>query len=175
MLPYGNEIYPERSDHMNFQIISAYDHTEDIKNLFKEYTDMLIEGDPVFARYLDMQNYDDELKDLSAKYGEPHGRLYLALCDGKAAGCIALKRNDDKSCELKRLYVRPEFRGKKLGKILAQRIIKEAKKAGYQSIYLDTLPFLTSAIKLYKELGFIETKKYNDSPMENSIYMIKEI
>jgi len=160
---------------MNFQIIPAYDHTKEIKELFKEYTDMLIDGDPVFARYLDMQNYNDELEDLKEKYGEPHGRLYLALCDGKAAGCIALKRNDDKSCELKRLYVRSAFRGKKLGKILAQKIVEEAKKAGYQRIYLDTLPCLVSAIKLYRELGFVEIPKYNDSPMENSIYMVKEI
>ena len=151
MLPCGNEIYSGRSDHMNFQIIPAYDRPKEIKKLFKEYTDMLIEGDPVFTKYLDMQNYDDELKDLRVKYGEPHGRLYLAICDGKAAGCIALKRNDDKSCELKRLYVRPEFRGKKLGMLLVKKIIEEAKNAGYQRIYLDTLPFLTSAIKLYKK------------------------
>ena len=77
----------------------------------------------------------------------------------------------DLTCEMKRLYVRPEFRGKHIGNLLAKKITDEAKNIGYKSMVLDTLPFLTSAIKMYKKLGFYEIEQYNDSPMQEAIYM----
>ena len=156
---------------MKIEILSAYDMQEEIVSLFSEYTDYLIKGDAVFAEYLKQQKFDKELEDLSEKYGMPWGRLYLLRCDDKTAGCIALRKIDDNSCELKRLYIKPEFRGNGISKTLVARIISDAKEIGYQYILLDTLPFLKSAIQLYRSAGFYEIEKFNDSPMQGSLYM----
>ena len=101
----------------------------------------------------------------------PSGRLYLAYYNGEAAGCIGLKNIDKKNCEMKRLYVKPQFRGKNIGKLLVQKIITEAKEIGYSHMLLDTLPFLEKAIYLYKQFGFYTIDSYNNSPMSTSIYM----
>lgn len=87
------------------------------------------------------------------------------------AGCIGLRKIDDQTCEMKRLYIRPEFRGKKLGNVLVEKIIADAREIGYSYMLLDTLPFLQSAIHIYKKFGFYEIESYNDSPMAASIYM----
>lgn len=159
----------ERS--MNLQLIPAYDHPQEVAALFSEYTDMLVAGDPAFKEYLALQNYDEELRHLDAKYGAPYGRLYLALCDGAVAGCIGLRRIDERCCELKRLYVRPQFRGHALGELLVRKVIDDAVQIGYSAMLLDTLPFLQSALKLYERLGFTRVERYNNSPMDTSIYM----
>jgi len=156
---------------LDLEIIPAYGFPQEIGALFSEYTDMLIEGDSSFQNYLDVQCYDEELKHLEAKYGLPYGRLYLACYNGETAGCIALRRIDDHNCEMKRLYVRQQFRGKHIGDRLVQKIITEAKQAGYSYMLLDTLPFLKGALHLYKKYGFCEAGRYNDSPMDSSIYM----
>ena len=156
---------------MSVKILSAYDFSQEIKLLFSEYTDILIEGDPSFKEYLEIQNYDDELKHLEKKYGLPYGRLYLVYYNNEVAGCIGLKKIDEKNCEMKRLYVRPKFRGKQIGEQLIEKIIRYAKEIGYSSMLLDTLPFLKSAIRLYKKYGFYEISSYNNSPMKTSIYM----
>jgi len=156
---------------MHIEIIPAYDRKEDILSLFAEYMDMLLLNDPSFRVYLDIQNYEAELLHLEGKYGLPHGRLYLLLCDGAVAGCIALRRLDDARCELKRLYVRPAFRGRGLGTILVERLIADAREMGYKAVLLDTLPFLKTAIAMYQRLGFYEIPRYNDSPMDSTIYM----
>lgn len=149
----------------------AYSHPESIKKLFDEYTRMLVENDESFAEYLKVQNYDSELDDLQGKYGLPDGRLYIVKVEDSIAGCIGLKKIDDERCEMKRLYVRPEFRGKHLANILVQKIIDDAKEIGYKSMLLDTLPFLEEAIHIYSKFGFCETACYNDSPVETSIFM----
>ena len=156
---------------MSVKILPAYDFPEEIKLLFSEYTDILIEGDPSFKEYLEIQNYDDELKHLEKKYGLPYGRLYLVYYNNEVAGCIGLKKIDKKNCEMKRLYVRPKFRGKQIGEQLIEKIIKAAKEIGYSYMLLDTLPFLKGAIYLYKKYGFYEIASYNNSPMDTSIYM----
>lgn len=156
---------------MELKIVPAYDFPKEISTLFSEYTEMLIAGDPLFQEYLNIQNYDEELEHLDIKYGLPSGRLYLALCDRKLAGCIGLRKIDDQNCEMKRLYVRPAFRGKNIGSRLIQQILKDAKEIGYSHMLLDTLPFLKSAIHMYKAYGFYEIPSYNDSPMNTSIYM----
>ncbi len=156
---------------IEIEIVPAYDHPEEIAGLFSEYTNMLIAGDSSFQKYLDIQHYEDELKELDKKYGLPYGRLYLAYLKGEAAGCIGLRKIDDRNCEMKRLYVRPQFRGKKIGNQLVQRIIEDAKEIRYSHMFLDTLPFLKSAIHMYQKYGFYETESYNDSPMNSSIYM----
>ena len=131
---------------MTLEIVPAYDRKEEIKELFAEYTDMLVKTDPVFAKYLAIQGYDDELKDLEKKYGMPGGRLYLAIWEGKPAGCIA-------------------------GRALAEKIIEEAKNAGYSHMFLDTVPVLADAVRLYRKMGFYETECYNDSPVETTLFM----
>ena len=96
---------------MRLELIPGYDRPAELLSLFTEYTRMLVSHDPSFQIYLDIQHYEDEIRDLEAKYGQPEGRLYLALWEGEAAGCIALRKLDEQRCEMKRLYVRPAFRG----------------------------------------------------------------
>ena len=115
---------------MQIQIIPAYHYPEEIRKLFTEYTDHLIAGDPEFRTYLQIQNYDGEIACLEEKYGPPYGRLYLALADGKTAGCIALRTVDEQRCEMKRLYVRDEFRSHGIGRKLTEQILADAREIG---------------------------------------------
>ena len=157
------------------EIKPAYDFPAEVRMLFEEYTQMLVQGEPSFGAYLDLQHYGEEVDHLKEKYGPPAGRLYLAFCEGEPAGCIGLRQLNAENCEMKRLYVRPRFRGKGIGSMLVQRIIGDAKEIGYKNIFLDTLPFLQSALKLYKRCGFCETERYNDSPVDSSIFMKLEL
>ena len=156
---------------MSVQLIPAYDHREEIEALFGEYTRMLVETDPSFRQYLDIQHYDDELVHLERKYGLPDGRLYLAVEDGAALGCVGLRRLDADNCELKRMYVRPAYRGRGLSKLLLDRVIADAREIGYRAMLLDTLPPLTAAIALYRQYGFYDIPCYNDSPVESTLFM----
>ena len=153
-------------------IITAYDRIEDIRSLFSEYTDMLVSINPEFHLYLEIQHYDDEKENPSLKYALPDGRLYLDISDdGIARGCIALRKLSDGKGEVKRLYVRPEYRGNGIATALVERIIEDARNIGYKELYLDTLPELESAVRLYKSFGFEETGQYNDSPVDKTIFM----
>ncbi len=157
---------------MSFEIVPAYDRREQLGPLFDEYMQMLVETDPLFAKYLDLQNYDEEIDHLEEKYGSPRGRLYLALTDGgEAAGSIALHPLDEERCELKRLYVRPAFRGSGLGERLVDLIIDDARSLGYRRMLLDTLTPLKSAIRIYRAKGFYEIPCYNDSPMIDTLFL----
>ena len=156
---------------MSLEIVLGYDHADEVLKLFGEYMDMLLEGDPTFAEYLTIQNYDAELRDLTYKYGLPNGRLYLAYWDGELAGSIALRKIDEENCELKRMYIKPEFRKRGIAVTLVKQLIADAREIGYRYLLLDTLPFLQVAIRMYKNLGFYEIERYNDSPMDTSIYM----
>lgn len=160
-----------RKIRLSIKIVPAYELKEEVRELFSEYTEMLIKNDESFRKYLDIQNYGEEIEHLEMKYGTPYGRLYLIYCDEKLAGCIGLRKIDNQNCEMKRLYIRPEFRGQKLANILVEKIIEDAKEIGYSHMLLDTLPFLESAIHIYKKFGFYEIESYNDSPMDTSIYM----
>ena len=151
---------------VGIKIVYAYNRAEEVSKLFTEYTDTLIENDSSFQKYLEIQNYSEEMEHLENKYGLPDGRLYLVYCDEKLAGCIGLRKIDSQNCE-----IRPQFRGRKIGNLLVEKIIDDAKKIGYSHMLLDTLPFLRSAIHMYKKYGFYEISSYNDSPMDNSIYM----
>ena len=157
------------------QFLNGLEYPDKIGPLFREYTDMLVENDPKFACYLKLQEYDEELRHLEGKYGPPRSALILAAEDGEAAGCIAMKEMDSTRCELKRLYVRPDFRGRGLGRTLTDMIIARAREAGYEEILLDTLPFLQSAQRIYRAAGFREIEKYNDSPMDDATYMKIEL
>lgn len=156
---------------MKTEIVPAYDRADEVRDLFSEYMKMLVDNDPAFKEYLEIQQYDKELEDFEAKYGMPDGRLYVLYYQGELAGCIALRKIDGDNCELKRLYIKPEFRGNKLGKVLVERLISDARELGYKYMLLDTLPFLQTAIRMYKDIGFYEIEKYNNSPMDTTIYM----
>ena len=134
---------------MNISIDLAYEQEEIVRKLFLEYTKMLIDNDKTFGEYLKLQSYDRELNNLKEKYGLPFGRLYLAYIDNEVAGCIALKRIDKNNCEMKRLYVKEKYRGKKIASKLVDKIIEDAKFIGYKYMLLDTLPFLKSAKYLH--------------------------
>ena len=103
--------------------------------------------------------------------------MSLTLREGCAfpTGCIALRRLDGARCEMKRLYVRPGFRGRRIAQTLVEQILQDAREIGYSAMLLDTLPFLDSALRLYRKLGFYDIPCYNDSPMETSIYLQKDL
>lgn len=153
------------------KLLSGTEHIGEIQQLFCEYTQELINSEEEFRAYLELQNYESELDNLSIKYGAPEGRLYLITVDGKSAGCIALRKLENNFCELKRLYIRPLFRGLGLAESLVQRIIDDAKEIGYQAMFLDTLPSLDAAIRLYKKFGFYEVACYNNSPIKGTVFM----
>ena len=156
---------------MKFDILPGYDRPQEIGALFQEYTDMLVENAPNFAGYLVLQNYDEELAHLKEKYES----LYLALTpDGEAAGCAALHRFDERRCEIKRLYVRPQYRNTGLGTRLMERILADARAGGYEKMVLDTFPFLESAVRLYRRLGFTDTVQYNDNPIPDEMMFLEK-
>lgn len=155
----------------NIKILPAYDHQNEIRELFSEYTEMLFEGDIRLKEYLAMQHYDEEVRNLEMKYGLPEGRLYIVYCGGEPAGCAGIRKVDEENCEMKRLYVRPKFRGQSIGRMLIEQLINDAGEIGYSHVVLDTLPFLKSAIRLYRSCGFHEIERYNDSPVDTSVYM----
>ena len=160
---------------MDVIIRLAYKEKDEILQLFNEYTDsILAEGEDV-AECLKSQNYGDEINKLEEKYGLPEGRLYIASIDNKSVGCIALKKEDDEYCEMKRLYVRPGNRGKHIGKKLMEQVISDAKEIGYKHIRLDTFPFMNNAIKMYKNYGFYEIERYNDNPALTAVFMQLDI
>jgi putative acetyltransferase len=119
------------------------------------------------------QGFEDEMRSLPGKYAPPAGRLLLALWDGKPAGVIALRPLDEPGlCEMKRLYVRPEFRGHHIGRLLAEHVIREAAEIGYSRMSLDTVAGkMDSAIAMYRELGFKETDPYYQTPVGRTLFM----
>lgn len=156
---------------MTVTVESGFGAEEDIRTLFLEYTDMLCSRAPDMAGYLGQQNYEEELRHLEDKYGPPRGRLYLARVNGEAAGCVAMHPLGEDRCELKRLYVRPQFRGHKLGRLLTEAVIEAAREEGCSCLLLDSLDFLETAIALYRELGFYESEPHLYSPMDCSVFM----
>lgn len=156
-------------------LIPAFDRRNELIPLYEEYAAMLLETDPVFARSLAQQNYDEEILHLEEKYAPPKGQIYLVFVDGELAGCVGMKPSDDSHAELKRLYVRPAFRGRNLGETLTRRIMDDARKAGYRYLRLDTLPGLKNALKLYRRLCFREIDPYYDCLVPGTIFMEIEL
>jgi putative acetyltransferase len=135
------------------------------RELFLEYAQSL-------GFSLCFQNFDKELADLPGKYALPDGRLLLAECDSQLAGCAALRKLGEYACEMKRLYLRPQFRGKGLGRALVERIIAEACQTGYTRMRLDTVePFMRDAVAMYRRFGFREIAPYCENPIAGALYM----
>jgi len=154
----------EGGDIVSIQIQPAYNRLDLIRELFTEYTDML-------GIDLTFQGFDEEIHTLPGKYALPKGRLYIAVCDDDLAGCIALRPLDEKCCEMKRLFVRPQFRGLKIGKLLIDTIIAEAKNMQYKYMVLDSLSSLEKAVSIYKSMGFCETEPYYNNPIPGAVYL----
>lgn len=156
---------------IDMEIIVAYGHENEMLKLIKEYTHDILQNGADVADCLKSQHLDDELKDMQTKYGLPYGRMYIALVDENAVGCVALTRNDETFCEIKRLYVKPKYRGMGISKALIEKVIADAKEIGYKHMRLDTFPFMSSAIKLYEKYGFYYIEKYNNNPAQTAIFM----
>ncbi len=122
------------------------------------------------------QSFDKELAGLPGDYSPPDGRLLLAEYEGQLAGCVALHRLEPKVCEMKRLYLRPSFRGKGLGRSLAETVISEARRIGYTRMRLDTVePVMRDAVAMYRQLGFKEIAPYRSNPIAGAMYMELEL
>ena len=152
-------------------IALAYDRAREVTQLFNEYIKSIIVEDPEVIACLSAQHYEDEFLELGIKYGLPYGRLYLACIKDQIAGCVALRQLEEGCCEIKRLYVRPSFRGMRIGKRLVEQILTDARGIGYKHVRLDTFPFMKNAIVMYKEYGFYEISSYNDNPASNAVFM----
>ncbi|MCX6921638.1 MAG: GNAT family N-acetyltransferase [Verrucomicrobia bacterium] len=132
--------------------------------LFEEYAGWL-------GIDLTYQGFDAELAGLPGSYGPPRGRLLLALVSGEAAGCVALRPLEETICEMKRLFVRPDFRAQRLGRRLAERVVEEACAIVYRTMRLDTLPSMQAAIRLYEALGFVRCAAYYPTPLRETVFM----
>jgi putative acetyltransferase len=139
---------------------------EAVRTLFGEYAAGL-------GIDLCFQGFEAELAGLPGRYARPAGGMWIAEGKGEAAGCVALRALDDGACEMKRLYVRPAYRGTGVGRALAERSIEHAQAAGYSRMLLDTLATMDGAIRLYRSLGFAEVEAYYHNPTPGAIYFAR--
>ena len=147
-----------------FILVNTAEQVETARSLFREYAASL-------GLDLSFQNFESELRELPGEYAPPRGRLYLAMEEEREAGCGALRALDEERCEMKRLYVRREFRGRGLGTSLAERLVQEARELGYRAMRLDTLPMMEAAQELYRKRGFVEIEAYRYNPVAGTRFM----
>jgi ribosomal protein S18 acetylase RimI-like enzyme len=138
------------------------------KKLIREYLDW-IQVDLCF------QHVDEELERFPDKYREPDGVFLIAKVGETVAGCVGLKKIGDRTCEMKRLFVRDKYKGQGVGKDLVDAIILEAKRKGYSRMRLDTLKRMDKALALYRKFGFKEIGQYVENPIEDAVFMEKEL
>jgi ribosomal protein S18 acetylase RimI-like enzyme len=153
---------------ISFKIASEDKDFNQGRQLFKEYANSL-DIDLCF------QGFEEELKTLNIQYNKPTGALLLAYKDNTAFGCVAIREFAKDISELKRMYVKPDFRGYKTGHRLLELILNTAGEMGYKKIRLDTLPDMTNAIKLYRSFGFTEIPSYRFNPIEGVVFMEKAL
>ncbi|HRD67568.1 MAG TPA: GNAT family N-acetyltransferase [Candidatus Competibacter sp.] len=148
---------------MNLVQAQTASDIEIVRVLFREYQRFL-------GVDLCFQGFEEELATLPGRYAPPAGRLLLALDGAHAAGCVALRPLDEGICEMKRLFVRPAYRGRGLGRDLAVQIVNEASALGYATMRLDTLEGLDSAMRIYESLGFRRCAPYYANPLPGVVY-----
>jgi len=139
-----------------------------VEALFREYVASLAED-------ISFQNVDDELAALPGKYARPTGAVLIARDGDQAAGAVAYRMVEPGVCEMKRLYVRPAWRGSGLGRELANELIEYARAQGYRTMLLDTLASMSAARALYRDLGFMPVAPYYDNPLPGVMYMALEL
>jgi ribosomal protein S18 acetylase RimI-like enzyme len=144
------------------------DDLQTIRELFIEYAAGL-------GVDLGFQGFATELDTLPGAYAPPTGRLLLSRMGDEAAGCVGLRRLEPDVCEMKRLYVRPAFRGQRLGQTLAQAVIADARQLGYRYMRLDTLPAMRDALGLYRRLGFRDIPAYRHNPVPGALFLELEL
>jgi ribosomal protein S18 acetylase RimI-like enzyme len=135
-----------------------------VRDLFREY-------EAAIGVDLCFQGFEQELATLPGKYAPPRGAIWLATIEGQIAGCVAMRPLDAERAEMKRLFVRPAFRGSGAGRLLVEHLLREAKTLGYHRVCLDTLPSMKGAIALYRSLGFVEIEPYCDNPVEGALFL----
>jgi putative acetyltransferase len=138
------------------------------RGLFRSY---VAEFAVSFAEAFYLHDLEVEIAGLPGRYAPPSGDLLLALEGSRPAGCVAMRDRGGGTCAMKRLYVDPEFRGRGVGMLLVEEIIRTAERAGYRRMVLDTLPEMAGAIALYRSFGFVETSPYWDCPVERAIFL----
>lgn len=153
---------------MELKLATAEPYLDCVRTLFREYQESL-EIDLCF------QGFEEELASLPGKYNPPEGRLYVALKDDSPAGCIGLRPFQGSRCEMKRLYVRPSYRGLGLANTMIQAIINDAREIGYSQMFLDTLPSMHTAIKLYQAAGFYDIAPYYFNPEQRARYLCLDL
>lgn len=159
-----NAFWLRYNQFMNVLTVSTEAQLNDIRQLFTEYAASLNFN-------LDFQNFATELTNLPGEYAPPSGCLLLAIHENHAAGCVALHRLEEEICEMKRLYVRSQYRGLGVGKALAEAIIYRARECKYSIMRLDTVATMHEAQALYTSLGFVDIEPYCFNPLENARFM----
>lgn len=136
---------------------------EQARALIQEYTNAL-------GIDLGFQDFEQEMAGFPGAYAPPGGRLLLALDGAEAAGCVGIRRLEPETCEMKRLYIRPAYRGHRLGRRLVEAALEQARVMGYSAMYLDTLPGMDAAIRLYESFGFQRTAPYYSNPIPGALF-----
>jgi len=150
---------------LTFSPAASVSQIAEARELFQEYAQSL-------GFSLCFQNFDQELAGLPGDYAPPEGCLLLTEYENQLAGCVALHKLEPGVCEMKRLYLRPQFRNQGLGRALAERIITEARQIGYHRMRLDTVePVMKDAVAMYRKLGFKDIAPYRANPIAGAMYM----
>ena len=137
--------------------------------------ELLVEYQRGLGVSLCFQDFEAELAGLPGDYAPPRGRLVLATSKGRPAGCVALRPLFHRDAEMKRLYVRSQYRGSGLGRLLVTTVIQSARDLGYETLKLDTLPQMRAAQRMYESLGFRDTAAYNDNPIDGTRFLALEL
>lgn len=148
---------------INIIHVETEEEIEQTRRLFQEYAESL-------GFDLCFQNFDEEMRMLPGNYSPPNGSLLLARENNEIVGCVAMRPLSSSMCEMKRLYVRPRYRGKSIGRKLAEAVIAEARKCGYNCMRLDTVSLMKEANALYESLGFRQIPPYYHNPIPGTMY-----